>query len=252
MDGMNLRTIIQTRLDAEQNHGGELPPEVLADEHMLAMYLAKKGLDHPGLWFSRLDPLFGSAEMPKSILKPTADGAERTINPEFRRLPLACAVVLVPSISQLPPTTPVAWTRGLRSDGRWRADSLYPDQGGYVAFADGHVVRFRRLVDGGFIKWGTRERTSDVAEALPPGTRIGETNPGSDHAVVSLWQNWLDWTGGLAWLLSGVSLLYVTCRISINPQRNSLVREFSTLVSVACTIAAYTGLFKLLGIVNGY
>ncbi len=252
LDGNALRTIVQARLAAEIDRGGELPTEALADEHALAAYLARLGLDDAKSWFSVFDPLRGTGEMSKSILVSAASGAERSINPDFQRRPLAWAVALVPSISKLPPRTPVAWTRGLRSDGRWRADSLYPEKGGHVVFADGHVVRFRKLADGEFFKWGSSERTSNVAEALPPGTRIGETNPGSDHAVVSLWQNWLDWVDGLAWLLGGVSLLYVTCRSSINPQCSSLARELSTLVSVACTIAAYAGLFRLFGIVNGY
>jgi hypothetical protein len=253
VDGTNLRTIVQTRLVVENDRGGELPSVALADEHTLAAYLAQTGLDHPELWLSKLDPSRASEEMPKSILAPvSADVAERPINPHFLRRPLACALALVPSITKLPSDTPVAWTRGLRPDGRWRADSLYPDKGGYVVFADGHVARIRRLVEGDFVKWGTTERTSNIAEALPPGTRIGETNPGSDHAVVSLWQNWLDWAESLAWLLGGVCLLYVTCRISINPQNSILLRECSTLLSVVCTIAAYAGLFLMLGIKSGY
>lgn len=246
LDGSNLRTIVHARLAAELDHGGELPSKALANEHELATFLAQTGLNDAKIWFSVLDPTRGTVEMPKSILMPAPDGKEPTINADFQRRPLAWAVALVPSISKLPPDTPVVWTRGLRPDGRWRADSLYPQNGGHVVFADGHVAYFRRLVDGGFFKWGTKDRTSNIAEALPPGTRVGETNPRSDEAVVSLWQNWLDWAESRALVLGGIIFLYACCRVSSNPQRSTMARELCTLASVVCSIAAYVGLFQLL------
>jgi hypothetical protein len=180
IDGYNLRTIVQTRLANEKTHG-ELPPEALIDVHTLAGNLALAGLNDARHWLSRVDPVLDNSPkasatdkagetQPRPILNASNPNE---IAPAFRAAPLAWAAALVSSISPLPPETPVMWTRGLQANGTWRADSPYGTWGGYMAFADGRLERFRGKVQG-LSKWGTHEPTDNIAETLPPGTLISE------------------------------------------------------------------------------
>ncbi len=78
---------------------------------------------------------------------------------------------------ELPPTTPLVWTRGLQPDGKWSKTSApYGDWGGFVVFADGSMQKFN-TIDRKLVKFGTKQPTSDIREALPPGTRILESAP---------------------------------------------------------------------------
>ncbi len=182
VDGSNLRTIVQARLANEKTVGG-LPPEALVDVHALAGNLALAGLNDASLWLSRVDPVF--ANSPKASALDNAGNAQPTpilnaptkneIAPAFRAAPLAWAAALLPGISGLPSETPVMWTRGLLSDGTWRADSPYGTSwGGFVVFAGGNLERFHGKVQG-LHKWGTYEPTDNIAEALPPGTQLSES-----------------------------------------------------------------------------
>lgn len=42
--------------------------------------------------------------------------------------------------------TPLIWTRGLGTDGRWVTDSPWEGQGGHIAYLDGHVVFYEDVV----------------------------------------------------------------------------------------------------------
>lgn len=97
----------------------------------------------------------------------------KSLSPEFIRARLSYAVLLSGLPDDAPFTTPIAWTRGLRSDGTWAPDSPYRGEGGHVVFADGEV-RFFRKVDRRFTRYDGQGETSDILEALPPGARIGE------------------------------------------------------------------------------
>lgn len=181
VDGSNLRTIVQARLANESKTKGGLPTDSLANIHALAEYLARSGLTDARLWFSRIDPVLnGWPQVPvagkpgETHLTPILDSEDKhELAPAFRAAPLAWAAALVSSISELPPETPVMWTRGLQANGTWRADSPYGTWGGYMAFADGRLERFRGKVQG-LSKWGTHEPTDNIAETLPPGTLISE------------------------------------------------------------------------------
>lgn len=43
--------------------------------------------------------------------------------------------------------TPLIWTRGLQSSGRWEADSPWEGKGGHIAFMDGHVLFYEDVID---------------------------------------------------------------------------------------------------------
>jgi hypothetical protein len=150
-----------------------LPPEALSDVRSFAAHLARaQGLTSPGHWMSRVDPVVKTSgfDLRGSIL---ADGDKSKFAPGFDDAPLAWAIALVPDITKLPPETPVMWTRGLQLDGTWQADSPYGNWGGYVGYAGGPLNVFHGKITG-LMKWSTKEPTDNIAEALPPGTRISE------------------------------------------------------------------------------
>ena len=253
-ESQNLGFIVKSRLLLEEETQRELPPEALTDVYALAAHLARAGLNSPGFWISKLDHLIpgGYVSELELILKPGTDGATATIDPVFERQPLAWAVALVPSISKLPPDTPVAWTRGLRPDGKWRADSLYPAIGGYVVSADARVVFYKYSIDGQFFKWGTRTPTSNIAEALPPGTRVSESRPGGGDAVQSSWTPvWMQMILGLVMLAVPFLLLLHFCRIAARPQSNPIVRGCCTLVNLVCSAWFWLGLASLVAELHG-
>ena len=181
VDGSNLRIIGGVMLAAENDHPGMLSSSNPADIHALAAQLARSGLNDPKLWLSKVDEANPyPANPPTSILaQPTADGS-RPINPQFQALPLVFAAAGFPpgtDISKLPATTPLAWTRGLQPDGTWSKDQTpYGDWGGHIVFVVGTLEKFKSI-DDLLMKFGTTQPTSDIREALPPGTRILESPP---------------------------------------------------------------------------
>ncbi len=175
VDRSNLFSIGNKRISYETEHSNGMPPEALTDVYAYAAELARSGvLSSPQFWFSRIDPAMRTIDFEDlhSIINP----ATKLINPKFQGAPLAFAVALLPKVSDLPPTTPIAWTRGLQPDGTWRKDSPYGGDDGAVVFAAGNVQQCAKTA-GPFVKWGTHEPTSNILEALPPGTRIGEYVP---------------------------------------------------------------------------
>jgi hypothetical protein len=187
VDRSQLSWIVQARLAAEKGTNQEFPPEALMNVHSVAGHLARIGyMKDTGPWISNLDsaveiigyPWVPDRKNPKvAFVTPILNPEDpRQLAPEFAATPLAWAAALVPSITKLPPNTPVMWTRGLLPDGTWRADSPYGTWGGHVAFADGTAKKFAGKIQG-LTKWGTSLPTSNITEALPPGTRIGEYIP---------------------------------------------------------------------------
>jgi hypothetical protein len=84
-----------------------------------------------------------------------------------------------------PATTPIAFSRGIpkiKNDpegkiAKWPREGVYGDQGGYIAFLDGHIEWFADLgtmTDGeGKLKtWGSRGTTNDIRRAIPATATI--------------------------------------------------------------------------------
>jgi hypothetical protein len=70
-------------------------------------------------------------------------------------------------------TTPLAFTRGLREDGKWdEKTGLYGSKGGYVVYCDGHVIWFDGSRPARFLKWDKSGYISDIREAVPNSTWI--------------------------------------------------------------------------------
>jgi prepilin-type processing-associated H-X9-DG protein len=71
-------------------------------------------------------------------------------------------------------TTPVAFTRGLKTDGTWDEKyGLYGSKGGYVVFCDGHVTWFDGSKPAQFLHWDGQRYTKNIFEAIPNTATIG-------------------------------------------------------------------------------
>lgn len=153
----------------------------LPDIYAFAAQLARAGLNDPKIWLSKIDPNFPMpANLPASILltKPVANG-KRPINVEFRGAPIAFAIAIFPSgtlLSSLPPTTPLAWTRGLLPYGTWSKNlSPYGEWGGFIVFNGGNLERYQEIENK--LTSFAGKPTSNILETLPPGTRILQFTP---------------------------------------------------------------------------
>jgi hypothetical protein len=103
--------------------------------------------------------------------------SDRTaLEPAFRELKPSWAVPLGEITANMSATTPIAWTRGLNADGKWSKHSPYGTDGGHVVFLGGNVAFYRDAKDA-FFRFDGKGMTSNILEALPPGTRIGEYVP---------------------------------------------------------------------------
>lgn len=178
VDASNLRQIAQAKLIYAQDHKDRFPPseDIWDDARILAEGV---GLEEGNLWQSRVDPASEVSYARKiKILLPKKEGRPRELNPAFRQIKPAFAVALGKMHTNLPSTTPVAWTRGLQPDGTWAKHSPYGERGGHIVFLGGNVAFYRNLTDdGGQLIRPDGTKTANIIEALPRGCRISEYIP---------------------------------------------------------------------------
>ncbi|MDR1591044.1 MAG: hypothetical protein LBR92_03565 [Puniceicoccales bacterium] len=92
-------------------------------------------------------------------------------------------------------TTPLAFTRGLKTDGTWDEKyGLYGTSGGYVVFCDGHVTWFDGSRPAKFLHWNGQQYTTDIREAVPDVAKIG--NGGVCDAPTGSYSNLVIWGNG--------------------------------------------------------
>jgi hypothetical protein len=69
-------------------------------------------------------------------------------------------------------TTPIIYTRGLGSDGRWsEGDGVFGQKGGFIAFLDGQVKWFDSVGDK-LMRADMTATTSNIKEAVPSDSKI--------------------------------------------------------------------------------
>jgi len=146
----------------------------------MARLAAETGVREGPLYLFEEDPLLAqtSGGIPPVLVQPGAGGEWEPVE-GFEDWPIGVAVVSGSSPGANPATTPVAWTRGLGSDGRW-ADfgsprpGVYGTLGGFVVFMDGHVEFHRDLSrEGGqMVSFTSGQRTGDITEAISPGAVV--------------------------------------------------------------------------------
>ena len=172
---LNLRQIGQASLIYAQGRGDRLPATNNIWDY--AGELARGGgLNDATVWTMIDDPANRDLVAGLGTVL-TMD--KRGLEPEFRKLVPSWAVPLGALDANMPATTPIGWTRGLRPDGTWSPHSPYGTTGGHIVFLGGDVAFFHNVKDA-LTRFDGTGKTSNILEALPPGTRIGEYVPSED------------------------------------------------------------------------
>ena len=138
----------------------------------------KQDLNNPQIWILDFDPLVASVRssnpMPISVINKV--GTISKINPEFKVFPISWEVANnVPTNAKA--TTPLVWTRGLKSSGVWDEETgVFGSEGGHIAFVDAHVEWYSSLKDdesgqGILNVYNKTFRTFNIASAIRGGSK---------------------------------------------------------------------------------
>ncbi|MDP0499303.1 MAG: type II secretion system protein [Verrucomicrobiota bacterium JB022] len=177
-----LRQIAQSYQAYLQQTGGQ-KPILASDAYDFAAKLAETAeLNVPDVWIVDEDPLVvaASGTRPAVVaLPPSGEATTWMPAAEFEAYPLSFAVATRLNPAAPAATTPLAWTRGLATDGTWNAadatahPGVYGEEGGHVVFLDGHVKFYPSLAeDGGQLQhYTTKARTANIQEAISPGAQ---------------------------------------------------------------------------------
>ncbi|MDF3057724.1 MAG: hypothetical protein K0R17_1939 [Rariglobus sp.] len=179
VDASNMRQINQACMIYAGTHDGHFPDA--SDIWDYARILADEaGLDDARMWTSKIDPAFGKSAS-GILIKSSA--LPHRLTPEFRQIKLSVAIAVGNLSLATPATTPILWTRGLQPDGTWATHSPYGNKGGYIMFVGGHGTFFKNLTDSGeqLLRFDGKGTTSNILEAIPPGSRILEYVPTADE-----------------------------------------------------------------------
>ena len=103
------------------------------------------------------------------------DLADSVRDKSFPGSPFSLTLVAgIPSDAKVE-NVPLAWTRGLQTNGRWVFDSPFRGQGGHVLFLDGRVEYFLEAIDeGALVDYKTGKPTLDITKAIPLTARVLE------------------------------------------------------------------------------
>lgn len=134
------------------------------------------GLNDPALFVSKLDGAVDQTSLPRTVLDPTVT-TPPTLDSRFVALGTTSFDVVAGLKLGDPPTTPLAFTRGLRSDGTWSGGGgsdddpdrgVYAETGGHVVYLGGNV-EFYSAIEDHFIA-NTGRQTSNLRQAVPNRT----------------------------------------------------------------------------------
>lgn len=167
----SLRQIRQASLIYASDHQDRFPQTNSVTEY--AAELARGGgLNDASQWKIFLESAESSERQgPTYVLTSDRTG----IDAVFLRTQLDIAVVARGLHANLPAPTPIAWTRGLRSDGTWAKESPYGGEGGHIVFLGGNVRFYRTLDDAPLVRFDDPQATTtNIRQALPPDALIAE------------------------------------------------------------------------------
>ncbi len=144
----------------------------------IAVLAEKQDLNNPSVWILDFDPAVASARsnqaMPISVVNKI--GMTSKLNPEFKAFPISWEVANnVPTTAKA--TTPLVWTRGLKSNGTWDEETgVFGAEGGHIAFVDAHVEWYTSLRDedtgqGLLNAYNRTNRTYNIAHAIKGGSK---------------------------------------------------------------------------------
>lgn len=162
-DGSNLRQIGQSALIYAQDNKDRLPSTSLSSAtatfgrtvgagntttvHLFAAAIAVgSGLNDARMWVSKIDEgLPNGDDAPNASLSTVINGAKDGFTTGFTSSYPAFSVVGGLSSSD-PATSPVAFTRGLNTDGTWdETAGVYKKEGGFIYFLGGNVAFYKNL-----------------------------------------------------------------------------------------------------------
>jgi hypothetical protein len=180
-----LQQISHAALVYASDHQGRLPEatDVWDYARILAETMERYYSDRPHyahLWQSQVDPASASDYDKKlKIILPAKKGHPRELDPAFLKIKPAFAIPVGRRLHMNhPATTPIAWTRGLQTDGTWAKHSPYGGEGGYIVFLGGNVAFYLNLTSaGGELIGRDGNKTANILDALPVGCRISEYQP---------------------------------------------------------------------------
>jgi hypothetical protein len=191
-----IRQIAQASLIYASAHEGRLPPSRIAPDgrpsddcdamiHAVAALLAREGgLNETWMWFTptekRGDRMWTVGRRIPVI------GEDGRVEPTFLKRTIFAWDFATGLSTDLPPTTPIVWTRGLRPDGTWDPEgAVWGSEGGYIAFLGGNVMFCRELRSTPLVRPdGTP--TSNILETLPTTARIVGSGPATQHGMHGL------------------------------------------------------------------
>lgn len=138
------------------------------------------GLNDAQIWFVGADDALSSNRRKKikSVLNAEKTGLDRA----FSEQQVFSYDYVTGLTADDPSTTPIAWSRGLHLDGTWDPGAyLTGAGGGYIVYLDGKVRFYRNPGSGDLGQPVGRdgEKTFNILETLPPGTRVVGGGPGS-------------------------------------------------------------------------
>jgi len=176
VDANNLREILKAATIYAADNKDRLPdPQAVAAQNLVtggqgpflwAGILAQRGiLSDPTFFFAKNDPLFNGI-FPTAIVSPANRAA---LDPSFvTNRALAWELVGGLKLGD-PPTTPVAWTRGLLPAGTWSPENgVYRDTGGHIALLGGSVQFHPNLTEADFqLTLNNGRKGSSILQALP-------------------------------------------------------------------------------------
>jgi prepilin-type N-terminal cleavage/methylation domain-containing protein len=179
VDGNNLREILKAAQIYAGDNQDKLPDPVNIPNTVLNApqaawkwpgILAKNNiLTDATFYFAKNDPVF-SGTYPTFIIQPST--ARNTLHTSFTtsRSP-SWEFVGGVKMSDAP-TSPVAYTRGLQSNGTWSVTSgVYKDSGGYIAFLGGNVTFYPNttsiFVSNNPTSTNANRVQSDIRQAIP-------------------------------------------------------------------------------------
>jgi prepilin-type N-terminal cleavage/methylation domain-containing protein len=193
-DLSNMKQVLMAASIHANDHNGRYPgllnrrlngtagTEAVTAFNWAGVIAVSAGLNDPGFYLSKSDANY-PASIPVTILARN-NGAVTGLDTTFSGLS-DLSVELVAGITQsAEPTTPLVFTRGLETTGKWSATKgVYKDEGGYVGFIGGNVVFYKDLM--GDLGTGTLTNTSgsvtsDILTTIKSTARVyGTANAGT-------------------------------------------------------------------------
>jgi len=120
---------------------GTAGTEAVSPHIWAALVAVGGGLVDPVFYISKSDPEY-PAIAPTKILNDAKTGVDTTFGA------IELGVDLIAGVNQsAPATTPLVYTRGLKTDGKWDATTgVYKDEGGHVGYVGGNVAFYKDML----------------------------------------------------------------------------------------------------------